>query len=151
MSININELLLSKFNNLMANQKDVEIPPKIYLDMESEALDWDEENMQLIVRFPVKDRYQNPLGMMQGGMIVAAIDNVFGPLSYLVAPPSLTMQLNTSFIKSVGPDQTYIDVNAKVDEINRRFLHMSARVHNAEGELIALSQASCMMLRGPRR
>ena len=124
MSININELLLSKLNDLMTKQKDVEIPPKIYLDMESEALDWDEENMQLIVRFPVKDRYQNPLGMMQGGMIVAAIDNVFGPLSYLVAPPSLTMQLNTSFIKSVGPDQTYIDVNAKVDEINRRFLHM---------------------------
>lgn len=151
MSININELLLSKLNDLMTKQKDVEIPPKIYLDMESEALDWDEENMQLIVRFPVKDRYQNPLGMMQGGMIVAAIDNVFGPLSYLVAPPSLTMQLNTSFIKSVGPDQTYIDVNAKVDEINRRFLHMSARVYNAEGELIALSQASCMMLRGPRR
>ena len=63
--------------------------------MEGEFVDY-QEGQTLSVRFPVKERYQNAIGHMQGGMIVATIDNTLGPLSFLVAPPSVTTQLNTS-------------------------------------------------------
>ncbi|MFC1878527.1 PaaI family thioesterase [Chloroflexota bacterium] len=142
--------LIEKFRQKYAHLTSVEVPPKIFLDMEGEFIAYDESVMSLTVRFPVKERYQNPMLTMQGGMIVAAVDNAFGPLSFLVAPPSITTQLNTSFIKAVRPSLPYIDVTARVDELTRRFLFMSARVTNPEGELLALSQASFMILRGPR-
>jgi acyl-coenzyme A thioesterase PaaI-like protein len=146
----LNETLLNRLRSIIPNQEGIELPPRIFLDMQGEFIAWDEDRQILGVRMPVLERYRNPLGMMQGGMIVAALDNAFGPLSYLVAPPSLTMQLNTSFIKGVGPDEAYIDIVAQVDQITRRFLFLSARVTNPVGELLALSQASCMILRGPR-
>jgi uncharacterized protein (TIGR00369 family) len=129
--------------------KGLEIPPKVFQDMEAEITAYEDEQ-SLTVRFPVKERYQNPIGQMQGGMIVAAIDNVFGPLSYMVSPPSVTMQMNTSFINAVTQDDSYIEVKAQVDEMTRRFLFMSARATNPNGEVIALSQASFMRLRGAR-
>ncbi|MFN2195809.1 MAG: PaaI family thioesterase [Anaerolineales bacterium] len=142
--------LIERLLAAMPNIPGVEVPPKIFTEMQSQVLAWDEAGKRLSVRFPVQARYQNPLGMMQGGMIAAAIDNVFGPLSYLLAPPSVTMQMNTSYLKSVGPDEAYIDVTAQLDLQTRRFVYMSARVTNAAGEVVALSQASCMILRGVR-
>lgn len=144
------EALTQRLLAAMPNTPGVEVPPKIFTEMQAQVLAWDESANRLSVRFPVQARYQNPLGMMQGGMIAAAIDNVFGPLSYIVAPPSLTMQMNTSYLKSVGPEEAYIDVTAQLDLLTRRFLYMSARVTNAAGDVVALSQASCMILRGPR-
>ena len=128
----------------------LEIPPQVFLDMEGEIINYAPQT-SLTIRFPVKKRYQNPLGQMQGGMIVAAIDNVFGPLSYLAGPPSGTTQLNTSFIRSVTPEDEYIEVTAQVDEITRRHVYMSARVKNAKDETVAISQTSFTILRVPRK
>jgi uncharacterized protein (TIGR00369 family) len=146
----LNEQIMLELRKILPNLKGVEIPPKIFLEMEAEFIDWNKTEKSIIVRFPVKERYRNPLGMMQGGMIVAAIDNAFGPLSYLVAPPSLTMQMNTTYVKGVSPEEAYIDVSAQVEHQTRRFLYMTANVTNKAGDLLAFSHASCMILRGPR-
>jgi uncharacterized protein (TIGR00369 family) len=123
----------------------VEIPPRIFLDMEGDIIDYEEGHF-LTIRFPVKGRYRNPMGHMQGGMIVAAIDNTFGPLSYLVAPPSVTTQLNTSYIRPVTTTDRHIDVVAEVEEKTGRHLFLSAEVLNPAGKPVALSHASCMIL-----
>lgn len=150
MADSAHEALIKQLLEAFPSMPGVEVPPKIFTEMQAQVISWDEAARQLRVRFPVQARYQNPLGMMQGGMIAAAVDNVFGPLSYLVAPPSLTMQMNTSYLKSVGPDEEYIDVIGRLDLQTRRFLYLSAQVANAAGEVVALSQASFMILRGPR-
>jgi uncharacterized protein (TIGR00369 family) len=124
----------------------IEIPPKIFVDMEAEVVDFRQDEGVLIVRFPVKERYQNPMGMMQGGMIVAAIDNTVGPLSYLVAPPSVTTQLNTTYIRPISPTERVITVEARVVELTRRQLFFSARVSNAEGKTIALAQVTAQVM-----
>lgn len=146
----IEETLYAQLRKNLPNMQGLQLPPRIFKDMEGEFIGWDEQIPELVVRFPVRERYQNPLGVMQGGMVVAAIDNTFGPLAFLVAPPSLTMQLNTSFIKSVAPSEAYIEVTARVDLLTKRFLYMSARVTSASGEVLAISQAGCMILRGAR-
>jgi uncharacterized protein (TIGR00369 family) len=146
----IEETLYAQLRKNLPNMEGLELPPRIFKDMEGEFIGWDEQIPELVVRFPVRERYQNPLGVMQGGMVVAAIDNAFGPLAFLVAPPSLTMQLNTSFIKSVAPGEVYIEVTARVELLTKRFLYMSASVTSASGEVLAISQANCMILRGAR-
>jgi len=67
-------------------------PPACLLDMQGEPLEY-EEGVFLSLCFPVLPRHANPLGHMQGGYIVAALDNTLGPFSYLIAPPSVAGSL----------------------------------------------------------
>ena len=67
----------------------LQIPPPCLGDMQGEPVEY-VEGQSLAMRFPVLPRYANPLGHMQGGYIVAALDNTLGPFSYLIAPPSVT-------------------------------------------------------------
>ncbi|HRR10071.1 MAG TPA: PaaI family thioesterase [Rhodothermales bacterium] len=92
------------------------------------------ENRILVCRFPNDPRFQNPIGLMQGGFIVAAIDNTLGPLSYLVAPPSVTTQLNTTYLRPVTMRDTYLDVHGEVLEQSKSYLHMRATVLNPSGK-----------------
>jgi uncharacterized protein (TIGR00369 family) len=148
--MNHTEKIFDKFRKRFPKGTGLKLPPPVFSDMGAEVVSFDEEGKALTIRFPVLERFQNPLGLMQGGVIVAAIDNTFGPLSYLVAPPSVTTQLNTTFIQSVPPDTAHIEVTARVDEHTRRFLYLSAKVNNPAGEILAIAQASFMILRGAR-
>ena len=133
----------------------VELPPKCFLDRQADMVELlrDEDDPArtvrgLTLRFPVQERYQNPLRYMQGGYIVAAGDNTLGPLSWLAAPPSVTSQLNTSYIRPVTPDDASIVVAGRVTELTRRQLFLEAKVTNAAGKLVAISQATCTIVNG---
>ena len=137
--------LMAQMGRMMPPGSNIELPPKVFVDMEGEFVDY-QEGQTLTVRFPVKARYQNPMGHMQGGMIVAAIDNTLGPLSFLVAPPSVTTQLNTSYIRPVTAQDEHIIITGRVLERTRSQLFMMAEVSNAVGKLVAVSYATCSIL-----
>ena len=138
--------IMRRFAAAIPPSTEVELPPKCFVDMEGEFVFFDEESKRLTARFPVLERYQNPLFTMQGGLIVAAIDNTVGPLSWLVAPPSVTTQMNTSYIRPVIRDDDYILVEGAVDEVTRRQLFLSARVTNPAGKLVAVCHATCAII-----
>jgi len=119
----------------------LEIPPKVMLDMDGEFIDR-EPGSSLSTRFPMKERYGNPMGHMQGGIIVSAIDNTYGPLAFLEAGYCVTTQLNTNYIRPVLAHDEYIDVKATIIEKTKRQLFMEARVSNSAGKTVALSTAS---------
>ena len=131
--------LLREITSRLPNESNIDIPPRVFVDMEGEYIEYI-EGKSLTARFPVKERYQNPLRAMQGGMIVAAMDNTFGPLSYIVAPPSVTTHINATYIRPVTARDRFIDVTATVVEITKNMLHMRAEVRNPKGELVAISQ-----------
>ena len=150
MSSATNNEVVARLRAKLPGDADIEIPPKVFVDMGGELLRY-EEDEALTARFPVRERYQNPMGYMQGGMIVAAIDNTLGPLSYLVAPPSVTTQLNTSFIRPLGPDDAHVTVRGWVVERAGRQLFLAARARNDAGKTVALSQATCQIVNRGRR
>lgn len=78
--------LLVKIRESAGLNSGMELPPKIFKEMEGEFLEYI-DGQSLTVRFPVKEGYSNPFGFMQGAVIVAAIDNTLGPLSLLLLPP----------------------------------------------------------------
>ena len=127
-----------------ADSSGFKIPPPIFLDMEAEIVSSDAQS--LTIRFPVKERYQNPTGNMQGGMIVTAIDNVMGPLAYMVAPPSATSSMTTNFIRPVTPENEYIIVTARVEEQTKRFLYLSADVYNEAGDVLTKCTATMVVI-----
>ncbi len=106
----------------------MQIPPPIFLDMDGEIVDINLEEKTLTAYFPVKERYQNPMGYMQGGMIATAADNTIGPLSFIVAPPSVTKTMTVSYRRPITPNIEKIKVVARFVEQNGRELTFSAQV-----------------------
>jgi uncharacterized protein (TIGR00369 family) len=126
---------------------DLRIPPRCFEEMNGTITAVDREAGILRARFPVEARYENPTGAMQGGFVSAAIDNVLGPLSYLVAPPSATTQLNLTFLRPVGPELEHIEVQARVEERAGRTLQLSARVTDPAGTTLVTCTSTCRILR----
>jgi len=125
----------------------LQLPPPCLTSMQAEPLEY-EEGQWLSMRFPVLPNYQNPLGYMQGGFIVAALDNTLGPFSYLVAPPSVTAHLAVEYLRPVLPATAYIDCVARLVTRTSRNLYLSAEVSNPEGKVLALCQCTCQILPG---
>jgi len=113
--------------------------------MEAEAVSYDADAETLVVRMPVRERYQNPMRLMQGGYLCAAIDNTLGPLSFLVAPPSVTTQLTTHFLRPVDPSIEYIEVEGRLAERAGRQLFLEATVRLPNGKTAARAQATCQI------
>ena len=123
------------------------LPPPVFAEFGGTFVAFDEAAGTLRVRFPVLEQYQNPMGHLQGGVLTALIDNAIGPLSYLVAPPSATTELTTTYLRPVPPDAGPLEVEARLVERAGRHLVLDARVTDAAGETVALGRATCQILR----
>jgi len=123
----------------------LQIPPPCLLDMQGEPVEY-VEGRSLAMRFPVLARYQNPIGHMQGGFIVAALDNTLGPFSYLIAPPSVTTSLNTQYLRPVTPEMPHITCHAKLVERTRNQLFLAGEARDDAGRVLVMCQAVCQIL-----
>lgn len=135
--------------NLFPRAEGIKYPPYCFLEMGAEMLEY-VVGESLLVKFPVKQAYENPIGYMQGGFVVAAMDNTIGPLSYLVAPPSVTTNLNTTYMRPIHPKMTHFYVLGKVVEVSRSLVHLEAETYfeDKEGKrkTVARLTASAMIL-----
>ena len=123
----------------------LQIPPPCLLVMQAEPREWRDGEF-LTVRFPVLPQWQNPLGYMQGGFIAAALDNTLGPFSYLVAPPSVTAQLNVSYLRPVPPTETAIVCTAWLIARTGKTLYLSAEAVGSDGKQVAICQSVCQLV-----
>lgn len=123
----------------------LQIPPPCLLDMQGEFVEY-VEGQSLAMRFPVLPRYRNPIGHMQGGFIVAALDNTLGPFSYLIAPPSVTTSLNTQYLRPVTPEMPHIACHARLVERTRHQLFLAGEVRDEADRVLAICQAVCQIL-----
>lgn len=117
------------------------IPPPIFLAMKGEILDLDQSMGSLTAKFPILDCYLNPYGMMQGGIIAAAVDNTLGPLSIIVAPVNVTRKLEMKYSQAAKPEMEYIVVKAKLLERNDPKLFFEAIVRSPDGRRLATGKA----------
>jgi acyl-coenzyme A thioesterase PaaI-like protein len=117
------------------------IPPPIFVTMEGEFISFDQNMGVIKTKFPIQDTFLNPFGSMQGGMVAAAVDNTFGPLSMLVAPPSVTRRIEMKFSRPVTPDLQYITVEARLVNRDDRMLTFHADVRDLRGTLLAKAKA----------
>ena len=117
------------------------LPPPVFEFMQGEFLEFDPQSAYLKVRFPVLEDYLNPYGVMQGGLVAAAVDNTLGPLSMLVAPPNVTRTLDMKFSQPVTTELEYIIVEASLQERDGRRLNFTAEVRDQRGRLLARARA----------
>lgn len=120
-----------------------EVPPPVFTAMGGEIISFDPGAKSTTCSFPIRADQLNPFGMMQGGIIAAAIDNTIGPLSMLVAPPSITRKLEVKYYKAVEPAAGEILVTARFTGQRKRFLYFEAEAEN-KNKSIKFASATAM-------
>lgn len=124
------------------------IPPPVFTTLHGEFLAFDPGEGVLKTRFPVLEDYLNPYGVMQGGMVAAAIDNTLGPLSMLLAPPNVTRHLELTYSRPVTLDMGYIVVVARLLERDGKQLLFKAEVFDEQGSRLVRAKAMHWILDG---
>jgi len=125
----------------------LKLPPPIFIDMEGEFVELDLDAKTMTVRFPVLERYQNPMGYMQGGMIAAAVDNAIGPLSFLVAKPNVTKTMEMTYLRPIPATITEIIITAAFESQNGRELIFVADVLRGDGAVLAHARSVNVLLK----
>ena len=144
-AIDVTEL----FSNALGDKiNDFTLPPPSFEIMQCEIIEYSTEEKSLITRLPVLEKWQNPFGTMQGGMIDAAIDNAVGPLSLLVAPMNMTRTIETKILKAITMDVETIYVKAKLVGMKKRRLTFEAELVDEEGLVYATSTIVNYIIQG---
>lgn len=143
------EKLLIEMTGMFKNSPiPVTVPPPSFTSMNGEFEEY-EKNKRLVVSFPVDNSQTNPVGVMQGGFIAAAFDNVFGPLSYLIAKkPMTTIDMNIQYIRGVEVNQRVL-VEAVLIAKGFSTLYMTAEMKNAKGKLLATASTNLLIIKIP--
>ncbi|MCB8929376.1 MAG: PaaI family thioesterase [Ardenticatenaceae bacterium] len=137
---------IERMGQLMASGE-LKLPPPIFADMAGEFVEMDMAAKTLTVRFPVQERYQNPMGYMQGGMIAAAIDNAIGPLSFMVAAPNVTKTMEVTYLRPISTSVAEITVVAAFEGQNGRELTFVADVLRGDGTKLATARSLNVLLK----
>lgn len=135
----LNQLMMD-FKSKLPKDSKLKIPPNIFLDMDTELVSYKEDS-EIIMKFPLKERYENPYGFIQGGIITAAIDNTMGALSFLISP-IVTMNINVNFIRPIQRKDEFMLVKASVTEKTKNFVYSKAEVYSKDGKIKASATSS---------
>ncbi len=115
----------------------LELPPPTVKTFGAEFVGLD-KGKSLTVRFPYQAQFANPTGAFQGGMLIALIDDVFGPLSYMATQkPCATVHMNCNFIRPFTARDASVEVTARVVSRSVNLLLLEAEVKTLDGRLIA--------------
>lgn len=131
---------------LNAKGVDIQLPPPSMLELGIEYLIV-EPGKKMKGKIPFQSRFTNPIRTYQGGFLAAAMDDIYGPLSYVTAGgPCTTLSLNTTFLKPFTEKMGHCFVEAEVLQKTKSFIFMRATVTSPEGELLAHSESHVAIL-----
>jgi uncharacterized protein (TIGR00369 family) len=147
----ITQQIIAEIESLIGTDGKLAIPPKVFRDMQGQFVAYD-KGKSLRAAFPVLERYEGPTGVMQGGMIVAAFDNVCGPFSYLLTSSyCITVNLNTSFVRPITRQDGELIVEISLVDRTKQFLLLDGKAVNPQGKLIAQSTSQWFVVSPPSR
>lgn len=130
-----------------ARKNGIRIPPNTVHEFGGAFLEY-ESRKRLVRSFPAPERFANPLGNLQGGIIGAYIDDTMGPLSFAaVRGPTTTIGLSVNYLRSVQCPDT-VRVEARVVGRGRRITQLEAEVFDSRGRLVATATSSVLALQG---
>ena len=142
-TIDAQELFAKVLGDKM-NQFD--LPQPSFKIMQCEIIAFDEVAKTLTIKMPILKQWLNAYGMMQGGMIVAGVDNAVGPLS-LFFPTSLTRTIETKYISSIAMELETIYVRAFLLEEKKKRLTFGVSVEDDKGKVYATARVVNFILK----
>lgn len=141
------EALAQNKEQLKAQGVDAQLPPPSMLELQIEYLEAT-PGKKIRGKVPFQKRFTNPIRTYQGGILSAAMDDHFGPLSYITAErPCTTLSLNVTFLKAFTEKMGFCIVEAEVLQKTKSFIFMRATVTSPEGDILAHGESHVSILR----
>lgn len=141
--MNVHQKWLEQLKTFPGN---LQLPPPTLHELQLEYLEIIPGN-KMSAKVPFQERFTNPVGLYQGGMLSACIDEVFGPLSYITASgPCMTLSMNVTFLGSFKEEMGHCIIEASVLKKTKNFIFMRADVRSPEGELMAHAETHVKVL-----
>ena len=132
---------------LNAQGIDIQLPPPSQLELQIEYLEV-VPGKKIRGKVPFQKRFTNPIKTYQGGILSAAMDDHFGPLSYVTAEkPCTTLSLNVTFLKAFTEKMGHCIVEAEVLKTSKFFIFMRATVYSPDGDILAHGESHVAILR----
>lgn len=129
------------------NLGDLTLPPPTLQELGLEYIEI-KPGQKMVAKVPFQKRFTNPVGLYQGGMIGACVDEVFGPLSYMAAGfATITLSMNMTFLGQFTEESGFIIIEAVVLKKTKNFIFMRAEVKNHQNELIAHAESHVKVLK----
>ena len=94
------------------------------------------DGLSVIGTFQVSSDHQGATGIIHGGILAAAFDEVLGALSWLLLKPAVTGRLEVDFRVPVPVGAT-VTISAAVDSIERRKVRATGVGRMADGTVVA--------------
>lgn len=127
-------------------QKNMTLPPPTLSELGLEYLEVN-PGVKMVAKVPFQKRFTNPVGLYQGGILGACVDEVFGPLSYMTAgAPTVTLSMNLSFLGSFKEEMGHCLIEAIILKKTKNFIFMRAEVRTLQGDLIAHAETHVKVL-----
>jgi acyl-coenzyme A thioesterase PaaI-like protein len=125
---------------------DIQLPPPSQLELQIEYLEVI-PGKKIKGKVNFQKRFTNPIKTYQGGFLTAAMDDHFGPLSYITAErPCTTLSINTTFLKPFTEKMGHCVIEAEVLQKTKSFIFMRAVVLSPEGDILAHGESHVSIL-----
>lgn len=130
---------MESFKQIMPGK--LQLPPPTLIELGAKFVEF-VPGQKLSVEIPFQQRFTNPVGSYQGGMFAAALDEAFGPLSYMTAQaPCVTLDMALTYLKGLRENDGPMLVTAEVVKKTSQFVFMRAEIRNANGDLLVMAQS----------
>lgn len=134
----------------LANQKGaglLHLPPPFMKGLEMEYLTY-EQGKSTSVSFPIRQSYNNPMGVTFGGYFGMFFDAAFGPFSALTTnAPTTSLDLNVTFLKPLRPSDEKVIVEVEVVSLSKSYLILHGRAYKAGRVLVATATSRMLVMR----
>jgi acyl-coenzyme A thioesterase PaaI-like protein len=121
--------------------------PNVWVELEGEFLDFDKDHETLKCKFPVRERYFNPLPTTLGGIIDSWIDITMGPLTVLLGQSAVSKNFSIKYLKPVGPSIEYVTAIAWRERIDGRNSLYKGELYLDNGTLAAVAESEFVEIR----
>ena len=121
--------------------------PNVWVELEGEYLDFNKEMQTLRCKFPVRERYFNPLPTTLGGIIDSWIDITMGPLTVLLGQRAVSKNFSIKYLKPVGPSIEYVTAVAWRESIDGRDSLYKGELYLDNGTLAAVAESEFVEIR----
>ncbi len=121
--------------------------PNVWVELEGELLDFNKEKQTLKCKFPVRERYFNPLPTTLGGIIDSWIDITMGPLTVLLGQRAVSKNFSIKYLKPVGPSIEYVTAVAWRESIDGRDSLYKGELYLDNGMLAAVAESEFIEIR----
>jgi acyl-coenzyme A thioesterase PaaI-like protein len=107
------------------------------------------EGLSVNAHFTVQAAHQGAPGLIHGGLLAAAFDEVLGALNWVVGKPAVTARLETDFRAPV-PVGSVVDIVARVEGVSGRKVYGSAVAYIVDGaQPVLVAEAAALFIQVP--